>query len=41
MEVASAYETVAWQSLFWSQDAGMGRVPVRVLHMGEEHGVGE
>jgi hypothetical protein len=32
---------VAWQSLLESQEAGMGKSRVRVVQVGEEHGMGE
>lgn len=41
IEVPSAYEIIAWQSLLGSHEAGTGSVRVRVLHTGEEHGIRE
>lgn len=38
-EEESAYETMTWQSLWGSQEAGRIRSRVRVLHMDELHGV--
>lgn len=41
MVEASAYERVAWQSFFASQEAGMEKSLVRVLQTGEEQGMAE
>lgn len=39
-EEASAYDRVAWQSFFGSQETGEVKSRVRILQVGEEQGIG-